>query len=679
MVGMQIGIFGEGPDANHLAEWLVDHGAKVVVAPHEAPVGAPAADEPSGQRSLFDGCELVIVTEPQRPEQAFHILERLEAIVAANAVLGFSLPEYKLSELQTRAAHPKRLVGLRTWLETGNGRVIELIDSGRTGPELAWRAWEILSQSGALCIRVSDAEDGIVARLLAALIGEAVSLVTSGLVGEGELDEIGKRLFSTWEGPCELNRSCGLFDVPAPAVRRSPGSSSAEIEARLLGAVWLEAGKLLAEHRAVADDIDCAMCFGLGWGVGPFECARRRGRETCAAMTSFVAERRQDPLPSCFDPRGWALQVAVPSNGAVVPMASPLEPHPVLSLTVVRRADVVRSRLEVCGECPAEIPVAPLPSSRWTGHRSIPLLAVSVMTVDILAPQLGPRAKCLLMWAAINVSQLLMIMALRLHRQGIAERRRKYGLIIIAVLLVAHSVAWLLVRDSLLLVSLFYCLGSVPIGWLMAHLLLNVFRARPWMLYRWIVGFSGSVGGAFLFIPSLAAIWYVQCAAMAYAFTRFLVVEQLAKRPILYCRSYGDPGAGDAYAHVVSPAAERFGVVAAVGSEWGEELTLMATVGAWPRVSRPGLDTWRQEVSALLERCVVVVIDLGSGTPGVLWELEEARARLGADRIAVLHRSEVADPASKLEGMWRLPYSLDSLDLAEPRLREWLRLRIANS
>ena len=288
---------------------------------------------------------------------------------------------------------------------------------------------------------------------------------------------------------------------------------------------------------------------------------------------------------------------------------------------------------------------------------------------------------------------LLLGWALALHFNPFTERTRKYSLLLIGL-------SGLFVYQ--ILFHRFYEAGNLGDYLTRSKIIETVLvdHLAHWVLWVVLLVFSiakhNSPPGPvtrFLFrligvLSPLAIVYAFALAATAvtripllpvgllidYLVLRFLVIEQLSNRPIVYMRSFNLPLVSTAFGKIVAPAARGIGVVVALVHKSQSTSAIHAETNL---ASRANLDMvpdeeWRGWIRDQLRSCSAAVIDASVGTEGVAWEVKAALDLVGKDCIGVLYST--TEQPSVPEGIWTLHYVADTkkANVAAKALRSWL-------
>lgn len=163
---------------------------------------------------------------------------------------------------------------------------------------------------------------------------------------------------------------------------------------------------------------------------------------------------------------------------------------------------------------------------------------------------------------------------------------------------------------------------------------------RRWILrLRWLLA---SVGSTLL---AMGAIVIVPAIIVPYLLLRYVVGERLGHRPILFLRSFSEPGGSETFGRIVAPVASRYGVVTGLvhtkqSASTLQSRTKMAHHGHFSAVSD---EEWPDWVRGALRNCSAVVISVGAPlTAGLENEVKWAE-ELAPDRTVLLYRGRQSE------------------------------------
>ncbi|MCY1125261.1 3-hydroxyacyl-CoA dehydrogenase NAD-binding domain-containing protein [Frigidibacter sp. RF13] len=268
--------------------------------------------------SALAPCDLVIEAVIEDFAAKRDLLREIEAMTAPKTVLATNTSALSVGALAHALTRPENLVGLHFFNPAPVMRLVELVAHKGASPEALSLARTLTGRAGKEVIACADSPGFIVNRCARPYYGEALALLEEGrsasdidaaMLAAGYrmgpfslIDLVGAdinlaatrglsaamtnhpryHVFKALEDQVSegrLGRKSGkgfLFPAtpgPAPA-------DAAAIQLRIEATLANEAATLVEAGGAAPDDIDRAMRLGLNFPRGPFEGARRHGRES---------------------------------------------------------------------------------------------------------------------------------------------------------------------------------------------------------------------------------------------------------------------------------------------------------------------------------------------------------------------------------------------------------------
>lgn len=188
--GYAVRAYDPGPDAEERLRALVDAAWPAVTALGLMP-GA-SRDRLTVCDSLAEACDGADVVQESAPESLelkLSLLAEIDAATAEHIVISSSTSGFCLSEMDTRAAHPERLVVGHPFNPPYLMPLVEVVGSPRTDPEVvAWTS-EFFRSAGKVVITMTREVPGFIAnRLQEALWREALHMVANGEATVEQID-----------------------------------------------------------------------------------------------------------------------------------------------------------------------------------------------------------------------------------------------------------------------------------------------------------------------------------------------------------------------------------------------------------------------------------------------------------------------------------------------------------
>jgi carnitine 3-dehydrogenase len=117
------------------------------------------------------------------------IFREMDALAPSGAILASSSSGLLMSEIQTVVTRPERCLLVHPFLPVHLLPLVEVVGGDKTDPETVRTTCEIMEKLGKTPVRLKKEVPGyIVNRLQAAVLREAIDLVTSGVAGAEEVD-----------------------------------------------------------------------------------------------------------------------------------------------------------------------------------------------------------------------------------------------------------------------------------------------------------------------------------------------------------------------------------------------------------------------------------------------------------------------------------------------------------
>lgn len=188
--GFDVRAYDPGPDADERLRAIVDAAWPAVTALGLMP-GAHR-DRLTVCRSLADACDGVDVVQESAPESLElkrDLLAQIDAATDPDIVISSSTSGFGMSEMDTRAAHPERLVVGHPFNPPYLLPLVEVVGSLRTAPDVvAWTS-DFFRFAGKEVITMTREVPGFIAnRLQEALWREALHMVANGEATVEQID-----------------------------------------------------------------------------------------------------------------------------------------------------------------------------------------------------------------------------------------------------------------------------------------------------------------------------------------------------------------------------------------------------------------------------------------------------------------------------------------------------------
>ena len=132
--------------------------------------------------------DLVIEAAVEKLELKQKIFQRLDELVAEDAILATNTSALPVSELAATTRRPERVIGLHFFNPVHRMQLVEIVAARQTSPEVLQRALRFVQQIGKLPVVVKDSPGFLVNRILMPYLVEAGTLFEAG-AAIAKLDE----------------------------------------------------------------------------------------------------------------------------------------------------------------------------------------------------------------------------------------------------------------------------------------------------------------------------------------------------------------------------------------------------------------------------------------------------------------------------------------------------------
>ncbi|KQY99211.1 NAD(P)-binding domain-containing protein [Microbacterium sp. MEC084] len=146
--------------------------------------------------AAFAAHGLVIEAVPEDLDLKLEALARVEAVLAADAVLASNTSSIPLARLSDGLERPERLIGLHFFNPVPASSLVEIVVGAQTAPELPEAARSWIEALGKTPITVTDSPGFASSRLGVAIALEAIRMVEEGVASPADIDlamELGYR------------------------------------------------------------------------------------------------------------------------------------------------------------------------------------------------------------------------------------------------------------------------------------------------------------------------------------------------------------------------------------------------------------------------------------------------------------------------------------------------------
>jgi 3-hydroxybutyryl-CoA dehydrogenase len=156
------------------------------------------------------GCGLVIEAAPEEPAVKRELIERLEAVVADDAVLATNTSSISVTAIAAAARHPERVIGMHFFNPPERMRLVEVVAGERSGEAALALARAATEALGKHPVDAADGPGFLVNRCNRPFNLEALRVVADGLATPAQVDRIYRMAGGFRMGPFELMDLVGL-------------------------------------------------------------------------------------------------------------------------------------------------------------------------------------------------------------------------------------------------------------------------------------------------------------------------------------------------------------------------------------------------------------------------------------------------------------------------------------
>jgi 3-hydroxybutyryl-CoA dehydrogenase len=156
------------------------------------------------------GCDIVIEAIIENVEEKRKTYAKLDAIVKKDAIFATNTSSISVTELMTATKRPERFIGLHFFNPVPMMKMVEVVKTIATAPEVYDTAYEFAVKLGKVPVRTSDKTGFIVNRLLVPYLLDAIRAYEEGVGSITDIDEAMKLGCGYPMGPFTLLDFVGL-------------------------------------------------------------------------------------------------------------------------------------------------------------------------------------------------------------------------------------------------------------------------------------------------------------------------------------------------------------------------------------------------------------------------------------------------------------------------------------
>lgn len=165
--------------------------------------------------ALGPTANIVIETESGAEDRKRALLQKLDAVLPASALLVSSCLRFGTTRMASWLKHPERLVGFATFYPLKDRKLIELAGGLRTSDAFLQQAEDFIASLGKESVLVKDSAGLTFPRILSLIINEAARSLEEGVASAEEID-VAMRLGVNYpQGPLRWADQIGLDEVLA--------------------------------------------------------------------------------------------------------------------------------------------------------------------------------------------------------------------------------------------------------------------------------------------------------------------------------------------------------------------------------------------------------------------------------------------------------------------------------
>jgi 3-hydroxybutyryl-CoA dehydrogenase len=160
--------------------------------------------------AAVDGADVVIEAVPERIELKRELLQQVDALAPATALLGSNTSSLSITELGATLRDPSRLVGLHFFNPVPVMELLEIVRGVRTAEATVDRALAFAASLAKTPIVVRDMPGFATSRLGVALGAEAIRMLEQGVASAEDIDRAMELGYRHPMGPLRLTDLVGL-------------------------------------------------------------------------------------------------------------------------------------------------------------------------------------------------------------------------------------------------------------------------------------------------------------------------------------------------------------------------------------------------------------------------------------------------------------------------------------
>ncbi len=307
-----------------------------------------------GTTNLADlaNCDLVIeaITEISDAKKA--LFAELDQVCKPETILATNTSSFRVADMAAATKRPKLFAGLHYFFPPVVNKLLEVIRTDETDPQVVDLLLNFARVTGKLPIRVLDSPGFAVNRYFIAWYNEGMRMLDEGVANIPTIDAAACEAFGVGMGPfrfvnmsgvflayhaCEsLHESLGEFYKPATTLRETceknglwdesgqvDESRKQAVADRFVAVVCGVAANLVKEGVATVEDVDRGATTGLRWAKGPFAMMNELGLKKALKLMQPIAAKYPGFIPNLLKKQAasgkpWTLRdVRLSIDGAI--------------------------------------------------------------------------------------------------------------------------------------------------------------------------------------------------------------------------------------------------------------------------------------------------------------------------------------------------------------------------
>ncbi len=161
-------------------------------------------------REAARGSDIVIEAVPERLDLKRELLQSLEDVVDADAILGTNTSSLPIARIAEGVSRPARVIGLHFFNPVPAMKLVEIVRGERTASDVVTRARDFAISLGKTPIVVRDSPGFATSRLGVVLGLEAIRMLEQGVATAEDIDRAMELGYNHPMGPLKLTDLVGL-------------------------------------------------------------------------------------------------------------------------------------------------------------------------------------------------------------------------------------------------------------------------------------------------------------------------------------------------------------------------------------------------------------------------------------------------------------------------------------